>query len=84
MTLVPTEERPPFDWRERANCADADPKLFYPGDGKNADEAKAVCRACEVRESCLEYALAVKERHGVWGGMSEKERRRLRRERKAG
>ena len=57
----------PLAWQQHALCAQTDP------------EAKAVCQACQVREDCLEYALANDERFGIWGGMSERERRRLRR-----
>lgn len=84
MRLVPTEERRTFDWRERANCTDADTELFFPADGMDAAEAKALCRGCEVRESCLHYALTIPETKGIWGGTSERERRRMRRARRAG
>jgi WhiB family redox-sensing transcriptional regulator len=68
-------------WQERANCLGVDPDLFFPERGASTREAKAVCRGCEVRVECLEYALANGEKFGIWGGMSERERRRIRRQR---
>ena len=58
-----------------------DPDLFFPERGASTREAKEVCRGCVVREDCLEYALANGEKFGIWGGLSERERRRLRRQR---
>jgi WhiB family redox-sensing transcriptional regulator len=69
------------DWKSRANCMGVDPDLFFPERGMSTREAKEVCRGCVVREDCLEYALANGEKFGIWGGMSERERRRLRRAR---
>ncbi|MEM9036962.1 MAG: WhiB family transcriptional regulator [Actinomycetota bacterium] len=68
-------------WWEQANCLGVDPDLFFPERGASTREAKEVCRGCVVREDCLEYALAKGEKFGIWGGMSERERRRIRRER---
>jgi WhiB family redox-sensing transcriptional regulator len=68
-------------WQHRANCMGVDPDLFFPERGASTREAKAVCRGCVVREECLEYALANGEKFGIWGGLSERERRRLRRQR---
>jgi WhiB family redox-sensing transcriptional regulator len=65
-----------------ASCQGVDPDLFYPERGESTKQAKAVCRGCEVREDCLEYALVNGEKFGIWGGLSERERRRLRRQRK--
>ena len=72
------------DWRERAACRDEDPELFFPlsdkGPGaRQADQAKAVCARCPVRARCLEYALDNGLGHGVFGGLTETERRGLRR-----
>ena len=67
------------DWRDRAVCAQTDPEAFFPEKGGSTREAKRICSGCEVRAECLEYALAADERFGVWGGLSERERRRLRR-----
>jgi WhiB family redox-sensing transcriptional regulator len=68
-------------WQDQANCLGVDPDLFFPERGASTREAKEVCRGCEVREQCLEYALANGEKFGIWGGLSERERRRLRRQR---
>ncbi len=69
-------------WQRHANCMGVDPDLFYPGRGDALAPAKAVCRSCVVRADCLEYALANGEKFGVWGGMSERERRRVRHRRR--
>lgn len=68
-------------WQERANCMGVDPDLFFPERGASTREAKEVCRGCVVQFDCLEYALANGEKFGIWGGMSERERRRIRRAR---
>jgi WhiB family transcriptional regulator, redox-sensing transcriptional regulator len=68
-------------WQAQANCMGVDPDLFFPERGASTREAKEVCRGCVVREDCLEFALANGEKFGIWGGMSERERRRLRRAR---
>lgn len=67
------------EWQERALCAQTDPEAFFPEKGGSTREAKRICAGCEVRAECLEYALAQDERFGIWGGLSERERRRLRR-----
>jgi WhiB family redox-sensing transcriptional regulator len=67
-------------WQDRALCAQTDPDAFFPDKGGSSRQAKQVCRSCEVRAECLEYALAHDERFGIWGGLSERERRRLKRE----
>jgi WhiB family redox-sensing transcriptional regulator len=64
-------------WQERALCAQTDPEAFFPEKGGSTREAKKVCLTCEVRGECLEYALGNDERFGIWGGLSERERRRL-------
>jgi WhiB family redox-sensing transcriptional regulator len=66
-------------WRLDALCAETDPEAFFPEKGGSTREAKRVCSGCAVRDECLEYALANDERFGIWGGLSERERRRLRR-----
>jgi WhiB family transcriptional regulator, redox-sensing transcriptional regulator len=68
-------------WQEQANCLGVDPDLFFPERGASTREAKGVCRGCEVRTECLEYALDHGEKFGIWGGLSERERRRVRRQR---
>ncbi|MFD9737866.1 WhiB family transcriptional regulator [Umezawaea sp. NPDC059074] len=70
----PTDEQ---DWQERALCAQTDPEAFFPEKGGSTREAKRICLGCEVRSECLEYALAHDERFGIWGGLSERERRKL-------
>jgi WhiB family redox-sensing transcriptional regulator len=67
------------DWHERALCAQTDPEAFFPEKGGSTREAKKICTGCEVRSECLSYALANDERFGIWGGLSERERRRLKR-----
>ncbi|WP_420639666.1 WhiB family transcriptional regulator [Candidatus Poriferisocius sp.] len=87
MRLVETEAQssPAGDdgraWQALANCLGVDPDLFFPERGASTREAKEVCRACVVREECLEYAIVNGEKFGIWGGMSERERRRVRRAR---
>jgi WhiB family redox-sensing transcriptional regulator len=71
-----------MSWRQHAACRGADPDIFYPGSDEEAEEAKAICATCPVRQACLEYALANRERDGVWGGATERERRRLIRQRR--
>jgi WhiB family transcriptional regulator, redox-sensing transcriptional regulator len=77
------------DWVHRARCKDEDPELFFPigSTGPAAvqiEAAKAVCRLCDVRAPCLEWAMATGQEAGVWGGLSEDERRALRRARRRG
>ena len=72
-----TPEEP--GWQERALCAQTDPEAFFPEKGGSTREAKRICTTCEVRAECLEYALEHDERFGIWGGLSERERRRLKR-----
>ncbi len=69
-------------WRQHAACRGVDPDIFYPVSEEDAEEAKAICASCAVGETCLEYALANRERDGVWGGATERERRRLIRQRR--
>jgi WhiB family transcriptional regulator, redox-sensing transcriptional regulator len=68
-------------WQHKANCMGVDPELFFPERGASTREAKEVCRGCVVRSECLEYALANGEKFGIWGGLSERERRKVRRSR---
>jgi WhiB family redox-sensing transcriptional regulator len=65
-------------WRLDALCAETDPEAFFPEKGGSTREAKRVCTGCPVRAECLEFALANDERFGIWGGLSERERRRVR------
>ena len=75
-TIGDPEQR---EWMVDARCLDADPEAFFPEKGGSTREAKRICADCPVTESCLEYALANDERFGIWGGLSERERRRVRR-----
>ena len=68
------------EWQEQALCAQTDPEAFFPEKGGTTREAKRICQACAVRDECLEYALLNDERFGIWGGLSERERRRLKRD----
>lgn len=77
MQLEPAEQ----GWRNYANCLGVDPDLFFPERGASTREAKEVCRGCVVKEECLEFALQSGEKFGIWGGKSERERRRVRRQR---
>ena len=71
------EDETELSWQERSLCAQTDPEAFFPEKGGSTREAKKVCIGCEVRAECLEYALAHDERFGIWGGLSERERRKL-------
>ena len=66
-------------WMLQARCLDADPEAFFPEKGGSTREAKRICAICPVQQDCLSHALENDERFGIWGGMSERERRRLRR-----
>src|SRR3954449_6827056 len=79
--LNPDSNEAERGWQERANCLGVDPDLFFPERGASTREAKSVCRGCEVRVECLEYALQHGEKFGIWGGLSERELRRVRRQR---
>ena len=70
---------PSPDWKDRALCAETDPEAFFPEKGGSTREAKKVCVSCDVRSECLDFALGNDERFGIWGGLSERERRRLKR-----
>jgi WhiB family redox-sensing transcriptional regulator len=76
--ISPTED----GWRLDALCAETDPEAFFPEKGGSTREAKRVCTGCTVRAECLEFALTNDERFGIWGGLSERERRRLRLQRR--
>ena len=65
-------------WRELAACRGADLEVFFPGRGESAGPARQVCAACPVRQSCLDYAITNRISHGIWGGLTERERRELR------
>lgn len=84
LSLVPNDFDDLFEaveeqWQDRALCAQTDPEAFFPEKGGSTREAKRICQGCEVKSECLEYALHNDERFGIWGGLSERERRRLKR-----
>ncbi len=68
-------------WQDLANCRGADPDLFFPERGASTRTAKGICRECSVRPECLEFAIVSSEKFGIWGAMSERERRKIRRQR---
>lgn len=67
----------PLAWQADALCAQTDPEAFFPEKGGSTRDAKRICSGCEVKAQCLEYALQNDERFGIWGGLSERERRKL-------
>lgn len=79
LTLITGIDEDTSSWQANALCAQTDPEAFFPEKGGSTREAKSVCKVCEVKQECLEYALANDERYGIWGGLSERERRKLKR-----
>ena len=67
-------------WQHKALCSQTDPEVFFPEKGGSTRDAKQVCEQCEVRELCLKWAIEHDERFGIWGGLSERERRKYKRE----
>ena len=76
--------RPRPDWFVDAGCRGVDPDLFFTERGEHTGDAKAVCAECPVRVECLELALSTREKFGIWGGASERERRKMRQDRGIG
>lgn len=74
-----TKMRSELSWQDQALCAQTDPEAFFPEKGGSTREAKRICASCPVRIECLDYALAHDERFGIWGGLSERERRKIKR-----
>ncbi|MEZ5321735.1 MAG: WhiB family transcriptional regulator [Microthrixaceae bacterium] len=72
-----TSDYPDTSWMSDGNCAHREPSMFFPSDGVGVEIAKKVCVDCPVKVQCLEYAIAERIDHGVWGGASERERRRI-------
>ncbi|MBX3094082.1 MAG: WhiB family transcriptional regulator [Cryobacterium sp.] len=72
------EDEGVLGWQTDALCAQTDPEAFFPEKGGSTRDAKRICASCEVKTQCLEYALQNDERFGIWGGLSERERRKLR------
>lgn len=81
----PATVHDPYDtsWMSHGNCAHRDPSMFFPSDGVGVEIARRACDGCPVKVQCLEYAIAERIDHGVWGGCSERERRRIIRSRQA-
>lgn len=71
------------NWMAEGNCNNHPPAVFFPSDGVGVEIAKRICATCPVRERCLDYALDARIDHGVWGGASERQRRRMLKERRA-
>jgi WhiB family redox-sensing transcriptional regulator len=69
-------------WQSKAACRGLEATIFYPDPEEDGSEAKAVCSVCPVRQPCLEWALSNREKEGVWGGATERERRRILRQRR--
>ncbi|WP_413354143.1 WhiB family transcriptional regulator [Microbacterium sp. 1P06AB] len=76
---IDTDEDAALAWQADALCAQTDPEAFFPEKGGSTRDAKRICTSCDVRGECLEYALQNDERFGIWGGLSERERRKLKR-----
>ncbi|MEQ9161146.1 MAG: WhiB family transcriptional regulator [Ilumatobacter fluminis] len=71
-----------LEWRMLGACRGLDPTIFYPDRDDEADVAKQVCAECSVQQTCLDYALTQREKAGVWGGATERDRRRILRQRR--
>ena len=78
MTRTLMADIPPQHVLDHAECKGLDPRLFFPERGESTREAKAVCDTCPVRSDCLDWAIDTQQKHGIWGGRSERERRRIR------
>ncbi len=82
----PTNQNPPAEttqpWMADGLCREHHPSVFFPSDGVGVDRARRICAECPVQGACLEYALTYRIEHGVWGGASERERRRILRSRR--
>ncbi len=74
---LPANPSPPDMWQERASCYGVDPDIFFPVSEEDAGPALAYCQGCKIREECLAWALKNGERYGVWGGLTEQQRRRV-------
>ncbi len=83
-SVKPLHEDPDEDsgWMRNAKCREAPPNMFFPTDGAGVDRARRICGDCAVKAQCLDYALRYRIEHGVWGGTSERERRRILRQRR--
>ena len=77
LCVVEPDPDSPTAWMAEGNCRLYPPAVFFPSDGVGVDRARKICRDCPVSSRCLEYALDERIEHGVWGGCSERERRRI-------
>ncbi len=75
--LNSTVDKSGGDWQLKASCLEVHPEIFFPTKGESNREAKRVCAQCPVRLKCLQYALDIDEEYGIWGGLTESERRKL-------
>lgn len=80
VSVLPPNPSPPDYWQDRAACFGVDPDLFFPVSEEEAGPALTFCNTCRIREECLAWALKNGERYGVWGGLTEQQRRRLQRQ----
>ena len=79
LSRLPKDPPPPDTWQDKAACYGIDPEIFFPASEEDASLALSYCTACGIREICLAWALRNRERYGVWGGLTEQQRRRLQR-----
>ena len=80
LALLPEDPAPPDSWQDRSACYGVDPNLFFPISEEEAAPALAFCGICAIRVECLAWALKNGERYGVWGGLTEQQRRRISRQ----
>jgi WhiB family transcriptional regulator, redox-sensing transcriptional regulator len=80
---TPIDAEYPTAWMNDGNCRNYPPAVFFPSDGVGVDRARKICNGCPVLDECLEFALDQRIEHGVWGGASERERRRILKRRRA-
>ena len=79
LARLPKDPPPPDTWQDKAACYGIDPEIFFPASEEDASLALSYCTACPIRDICLAWALRNRERYGVWGGLTEQQRRRLQR-----
>lgn len=77
VSARPSDDDSVTSWMSAGNCRNYPPAVFFPSDGVGVDRARKICAGCPVADTCLEYALDQRIEHGVWGGCSERERRRI-------
>ena len=81
LRVLMSPEAEAVSWMDLSRCKETDPEIFFPDKGGSSRQAKAVCMRCEVRLQCLEWAMDSDERFGILGGLSERQRRALKRRR---